>query len=380
VADDNFDINATVRIISEQALKQLSEINGNDLRHSLLSAGSLRKPTIIVCNTRNSALKLQSGALGRSLPHSTQYLWLPIGPAKLAAALSACCTYHHVFAKKTTGKANMVLAGVLKESSSDVAALDGATETSHVVQEKGDHTESSSFREFSLGVKDDDKDEGVASPVSPTDVAGDGNILQVPRSYQPRRSGSEVSEKPSSSSLPTEAQMVRASTAASSSTEVFSLLLVDDNVSQLSKSLSSNSTDNTNQAINLRLLEVFARKGGHAYRTAQNGQEALDVYEQAAKQERSEDSDLQSKLVIKPEVILMDINMPVMNGFEAARAIRRFEIASGCPRAIIVAVTGLGDASAQEEAFASGMDMFLTKPVKMKEMAAMLAKIRGADT
>jgi len=134
-----------------------------------------------------------------------------------------------------------------------------------------------------------------------------------------------------------------------------------------------------NQAINLRLLEVFAKKGGHAYRTAQNGQEALEVYEQAAKQERSKDGEFRSKLAIKPEVILMDINMPVMNGFKSARAIRRFEIASGCPRAIIVAVTGLGDASAQEEAFASGMDLFLTKPVKMKEMTAMLAKIREPD-
>lgn len=135
-----------------------------------------------------------------------------------------------------------------------------------------------------------------------------------------------------------------------------------------------------NKAINLRFLEVFAKKGGHAYRTAQNGQEALDVYQKAAKQERLEDGDLQSKLAIKPEVVLLDINMPVMNGFESARAIRRLEIASGCPRAMIVAVTGLGDAAAQEEAFASGMDMFLTKPVKMKEMTAMLAKIREGDT
>jgi CheY-like chemotaxis protein len=106
----------------------------------------------------------------------------------------------------------------------------------------------------------------------------------------------------------------------------------------------------------------------------------VNVYEQAARQERLEDDSLQSKLAIKPEVVLMDINMPVMNGFESARAIRRFEIASGCPRAIIVAVTGLGDASAQREAFASGMDMFLTKPVKMKEMTAMLAKIRETGT
>jgi len=75
----------------------------------------------------------------------------------------------------------------------------------------------------------------------------------------------------------------------------------------------------------------------------------------------------------------MDVNMPVMDGFEATRAIRRFESLSGCPRATIVAVTGLGDASAQEEASASGMDLFLTKPVKLKEITAILSKLRAKD-
>ena len=93
-ADDNLDSNATVHIISEQALRRLSQPNEKDLRGSLLSADSLRKPMIVVCATRHSALKLQSGTLGCSLPPSTQYLWLPIGPVKLAAALSACRTYH----------------------------------------------------------------------------------------------------------------------------------------------------------------------------------------------------------------------------------------------------------------------------------------------
>lgn len=73
----------------------------------------------------------------------------------------------------------------------------------------------------------------------------------------------------------------------------------------------------------------------------------------------------------------MDINMPVMDGFEAARAIRRFEHASGSPRATIIAITGLGDTSAQEQAFASGMDLFLTKPVKMKEVTAIFSRLRG---
>ena len=68
--------------------------------------------------------------------------------------------------------------------------------------------------------------------------------------------------------------------------------------------------------------------------------------------------------------------MPLMDGFEAARAIRRFEHSSGCDRATIVAVTGLGDIAAQERAFASGMDLFLTKPVKMKEVRDVLEGVR----
>ena len=66
-----------------------------------------------------------------------------------------------------------------------------------------------------------------------------------------------------------------------------------------------------------------------------------------------------------------------MDGFSAARAIRAFEKSSGCERVTIVAVTGLGDVAAQEKAFASGMDLFLTKPVKMKELRDVLEGVRG---
>lgn len=90
--------------------------------------------------------------------------------------------------------------------------------------------------------------------------------------------------------------------------------------------------------------------------------------------------DQAGRLVDKPNVVLMDINMPVMDGFEAARAIRRFEKASGTPRATIIAVTGLGDTAAREQSFTSGMDLFLTKPVKMKDVTEILAKLQGIDS
>jgi CheY-like chemotaxis protein len=107
----------------------------------------------------------------------------------------------------------------------------------------------------------------------------------------------------------------------------------------------------------------------------------VESYKNSANQQHPSEGGYSSnvKSGIKPEVILMDINMPVMDGFEAARAIRRFEHASGSSRATIIAVTGLGDRMAQERAFASGMDLFLTKPVKMKDVTAIVSGLRRTD-
>jgi len=82
-------------------------------------------------------------------------------------------------------------------------------------------------------------------------------------------------------------------------------------------------------------------------------------------------------LLDRPLIILMDVSMPVMDGFTATRQIRALEaqVASRAaffgkrpPRAFIVALTGLGSQSARDEAMASGMDMFMTKPVRTKEL------------
>ncbi len=72
--------------------------------------------------------------------------------------------------------------------------------------------------------------------------------------------------------------------------------------------------------------------------------------------------------------------MPVMNGFEATRAIRDIEEArdhnskdsKARPPALIIALTGLASSRDQREAFTSGVDLFMTKPVSFKEVGRLL--------
>lgn len=69
----------------------------------------------------------------------------------------------------------------------------------------------------------------------------------------------------------------------------------------------------------------------------------------------------------------LDISMPVMNGFEATRAIRAIEQDRGCTTpALIIALTGLASSRDQTEALASGVDIFLTKPVSFKKVGLIL--------
>ncbi len=87
---------------------------------------------------------------------------------------------------------------------------------------------------------------------------------------------------------------------------------------------------------------------------AKDGQEALD-----------------KALAEAPDLILLDVVMPVMDGFEACRALRAEEATSETP---IIMVTTRGEESHMENGFAAGCNDYVTKPINGTEL---LTKVRN---
>lgn len=110
-------------------------------------------------------------------------------------------------------------------------------------------------------------------------------------------------------------------------------------------------------SVNLKILTTYMKKLKCTYVTATNGLEAVQAF-------RNADQAF--------DYIFMDISMPIMDGFEATREIRAEERnrprGSGIPRTCIIALTGLGSSDSQREAFTSGVDTYLMKPVKLKTL------------
>ncbi|KAK5269291.1 hypothetical protein LTR99_006724 [Exophiala xenobiotica] len=114
--------------------------------------------------------------------------------------------------------------------------------------------------------------------------------------------------------------------------------------------------------INLHLLVTFVRKIHHPHKSATDGLKALEAYKRSVLEEKN-----------GFKYILMDISMPVMNGIASTQEIRKFEKEHNIQdRAKIIALTGLGSESAQNEAYQAGFDHFLSKPIKFKELQKLL--------
>lgn len=73
---------------------------------------------------------------------------------------------------------------------------------------------------------------------------------------------------------------------------------------------------------------------------------------------------------LKPDIVTMDITMPVMDGVEALKQIKEFD-----PNAKVVMVTAAGQKSKIIEALKLGVDDFLTKPYEADEIVTTVKKI-----
>jgi CheY-like chemotaxis protein/HPt (histidine-containing phosphotransfer) domain-containing protein len=113
-----------------------------------------------------------------------------------------------------------------------------------------------------------------------------------------------------------------------------------------------------NQKVALALLEKF----GHEAIMANNGREALAVW-------GSQDFDL----------ILMDVQMPVMDGFEATQAIRARERQSG-KHVPIIAMTAHALKGDRELCLETGMDDYLSKPVHAEQLFEAIERVFGAPS
>jgi PAS domain S-box-containing protein len=104
-------------------------------------------------------------------------------------------------------------------------------------------------------------------------------------------------------------------------------------------------------AVNRLIGEEFLKALGLEVRTATDGVECLDACAESP-----------------PQLVLMDIQMPVMDGLEATRRLRMLQRQGALPVFPIIALSAHALAADREQAAAAGMDAYLTKPILLEEL------------
>ena len=96
---------------------------------------------------------------------------------------------------------------------------------------------------------------------------------------------------------------------------------------------------------------------GHAHHIVDNGRLAVETWQ-----------------ALSPSIVLMDVSMPEMNGYEATAEIRRREARNGRSRTPIIGVTAHALTGDRQKSLEAGMDDYLSKPISPDRLGEMVAR------
>jgi CheY-like chemotaxis protein len=296
-----------------------------------------RKPRIVICNSNPSGKTIKASRDKAIIRMGTavEYIAMPCGIKTIARAITSALTRqkqldattpHHSVENQKPSSKSMLKHVNFKESDVTLSIQPEIAPREVVIR---------SATGSKQKVEESKRAEAVSSGQEPN-AQRSPTVIPGHTSSNPKAN----SDEPTTTTSPKPPSPV--------------LLLVDDN------------------KVNLQLLTMYARKNKYAYLAATDGLMAFNAY-QKAHEDSSSTPGAPSSTV--PAVILMDINMPIMDGYEATQHIRTYEKKHQLPGAKIIALTALGSEAAYQEAFGSGCDMFLTKPVKLKDLTKIIEEM-----
>ncbi|KAI8940521.1 hypothetical protein NX059_004198 [Plenodomus lindquistii] len=392
-------------------------VDSSNLSDLILAAPHLftaiSQTTILVLCDTTTARDLEHAHINSSLVQQLRY---PVGPYKFSRALRTCFEHLEQNEKTTEGTANLVMNGhreakIPTPAEAITAALGKITISSttasepdstivdthrsvvhdsningqivtnnvHILQASDAvvHTNIVTETIFPDSNDDNSKPGGGITPTAEEVFPGPKPAQPLPRdptSITPPRtttSNGNTASKQTPPSFQTAKPQPR----------LPRMLLVDDNT------------------INLRLLQVFMKKRKYtSVLTALDGQQAVTAYRNA----------LHATPPVPPDIILMDISMPILDGFEATKQIRQMEedwnarlppdlpssngskalqsgesedVTTGAQEenrkkgqvnALIIALTGLASVRDQKQAFTSGADVYMMKPASFARLSGIM--------
>ena len=106
---------------------------------------------------------------------------------------------------------------------------------------------------------------------------------------------------------------------------------------------------------NMRLLEMTLKVKGYSLLKATDGEEALDM-----------------AMTERPDLIIMDIQLPKIDGLEVTRKLKNTQAFSHIP---IIALTAYAMKGDKEKAIDAGCDAYLPKPINTRELPGVIAKM-----